>query len=451
MDRYEQLRLLDRDDAIRPASNDLSPPPFRAVARRLSFGQGMRSQGPLSQLVSTDSNALFARTPLSLRGRLLDSAFDDAPRGAARGVLAGDLIAQPWGAYLIDGETEMRFQALPAELRQFITHTEQYRNYEIPEGLEVASLAEILTVMQMIYLGGAQNVEPHWHPNSWALLPAEHAQTITNFLGKLCGTADFLHSPEMRRNLLTRVDHLLKAIHTDSVIFDSIVVLMEEANTSCVDRTTLLMSEADLTVRLLNIERRFDDLQAAETELAALGIGLIRLNAVRDFARRYCQVNGVEDEEIQYQLIFEITLKEALGLPILANLSAFERWFQVDENNLDAAYYLAMDKSEDHGSRLDFFANWEPWQMMLRQKSVLLLPYADIPVAKFPVSPTVLRELRCSITQEDFINVDQPVFVGQGERIRLYDFDSLMIWWRKNGTDPTTRQRFELSELYRTP
>ena len=343
-----------------------------------------------------------------------------------------------------------RYQALPPHLKQYIScltraGAEVARLWT--EELHLGDFETALTVYQAIWTYGAvRHVEPHWQPSYWFISDDDKA-TLTRFMEKQCRTADFAH-PIGRSYLLHRFDRALKCMLADQTTFDQVMSIVRDAVSDCADRVTYAFNHIDTAVRVQEIYEGVADFKNITWELTHYGLSLLRLEAVRKYATAYCIRNRIRDK-VEVHLNFEILLKESLNLPIASGRSLYGDKFPIPVFHLEAAAQMARQKASDPACRHAFFAAWSPWIMHQRQLTAQSTTYASLPLVDSDFADVDWITLRCAITQEPLDVLTEPVFIGEGNQIRVYEYADLLVWWIRNGHEPSTRQPLKLESLYR--
>jgi hypothetical protein len=117
----------------------------------------------------------------------------------------------------------------------------------------------------------------------------------------------------------------------------------------------------------------------------------------------------------------------------------------VTAEEIENAAVDAERRSRDPRLVRAFFDSWTPWQQSQRREQAEATRYDALPQGAVRIN----EQLICPLTQESLASLEEPVYLGRGSNIRVYEYSDLVKWWLSRGTDPATTQPFSLSDLWR--
>ena len=277
-----------------------------------------------------------------------------------------------------------------------------------------------------------------WH------LPSFEVRVLTEFLQALCATAEFRHHG-CHLGLAERLIDLLAAMQVHETLRQRCLERMHQGLSSCGDGVILTMSDMEL---LLRIHLACSG-ENPEAELRILACRMAKLEVVRRHAGVLIDTMrqaGINVDDVEVFLAFETGLIDRLNLPVSTRRMLYRAHVPLAQLEAAACEAEQIDASPTLQER--FLTTWDPWRRFLRQRDSRAHRWECV-LEEPTIAPTVAATLRCPITQKDFAELTNAVFIHRGVSITVFEYAEFMVWWVDEGTTPDSQTPIELSALRR--
>jgi hypothetical protein len=262
-------------------------------------------------------------------------------------------------------------------------------------------------------------------------------QDVYLFLNNLKTSASYNKNKKTACILAKQLMNILEMLTDDDLeLKERALAQFSEANSNCVDRTTLYLSKLQILKYIVNAEKasRIDDFTGKKLQIAAkyyFYMEDIELYAVEIAKRKK------SSEEIEFFLALLIQLIPIFHLPITTEDANYTGIASLSNREIKQAETIIGEKvTSGFKQRL---AEWEPWKQHQRFQRIKNKKYTELPIKTINQQ----QKHECIISRK--INCNDPVkYAGN-----FYSYDELKKWYVKNGTDPCTKIPIELSEIYK--
>ena len=250
------------------------------------------------------------------------------------------------------------------------------------------------------------------------------------YLGRLTGTADYQNHTS-RPVLAQRVMAVMSLLAGNVRVRETALRHIHDALSSCDDRIILALDDLE-TLQLLTSAETLAFKNRDPRELKALGLQMMRLDAVKRFARDHMKTLSWVDA-IEVELAFQIGVRQQLDLPGSTQHMIFRGCAHVSDQDIaNAVQHVNTHCSE---TQLEvYLAQWTPWQKFQR---LLAAPSFDQ-----LVSTTVASIDDCFYCGE---KTNKMVMLSD---IHL-DYDALVKAYLENGKNPFTNTPMDWSSVVR--
>ena len=258
----------------------------------------------------------------------------------------------------------------------------------------------------------------------------DQADDLVCYLGRLTGTADYQNQTS-RPVLAQRVMAVMSLLAGNDRIRETALRHIHDALSSCDDRIILALDDLE-TLQLLTSAETLAFENRDPRELKALGLQMMRLDAVKQFARDHMKTLSWVDA-IEVELAFQIGVRQQLDLPGSTQHMIFRGCANVSDQDIaNAVQHVNTYCSE---TQLEvYLAQWAPWQKFQR---LLAAPSFDQ-----LASTTVASIDDCFFCRK---KTNKMVMLSD---IHL-DYDALVKAYLENGKNPFTNTPMDWSSVVR--
>ena len=258
----------------------------------------------------------------------------------------------------------------------------------------------------------------------------DQADDLVCYLGRLTGTADYQNQTS-RPVLAQRVMAVMLLLAGNDRVRETALRHIHDALSSCDDRIILALDDLE-TLQLLTSAETLAFENRDPRELKALGLQMMRLDAVKQFARDHMKTLSWVDA-IEVELAFQIGVRQQLDLPGSTQHMIFRRCANVSDQDIaNAVQHVNTYCSE---TQLEvYLAQWAPWQKFQR---LLAAPSFDQ-----LASTTVASIDDCFFCRK---KTNKMVMLSD---IHL-DYDALVKAYLENGKNPFTNTPMDWSSVVR--
>ena len=258
----------------------------------------------------------------------------------------------------------------------------------------------------------------------------DQADDLVCYLGRLTGTADYQNQTS-RPVLAQRVMAVMSLLAGNDRVRETALRHIHDALSSCDDRIILALDDLE-TLQLLTSAETLAFENRDPRELKALGLQMMRLDAVKRFARDHMKTLSWVDA-IEVELAFQIGVRQQLDLPGSTQHMIFRGCANVSDQDIaNAVQHVNTHCSE---TQLEvYLAQWAPWQKFQR---LLAAPSFDQ-----LVSTTVASIDDCFFCRK---KTNKMVMLSD---IHL-DYDALVKAYLENGKNPFTNTPMDWSSVVR--
>ena len=202
----------------------------------------------------------------------------------------------------------------------------------------------------------------------------DQADDLVCYLGRLTGTADYQNQTS-RPVLAQRVMAVMSLLAGNDRVRETALRHIHDALSSCDDRIILALDDLE-TLQLLTSAETLAFENRDPRELKALGLQMMRLDAVKRFARDHMKTLSWVDA-IEVELAFQIGVRQQLDLPGSTQHMIFRGCAKVSDQDIaNAVQHVNTYCSE---IQLEvYLAQWAPWQKFQR---LLVQPSSNIRTA----------------------------------------------------------------------
>ena len=260
----------------------------------------------------------------------------------------------------------------------------------------------------------------------------DQAYDLVCYLGRLTGTADYQNQAS-RPVLAQRVMTVMSLLAGDDRFRETALRHIHDALSSCDDRIILALDDLE-TLQLLTSAETLAFEKRDPRELKALGLQMMRLDAVNRFARDHMRTLSLSwVDAIEVALAFQIGVRQQLDPPGSTQHMIFRGCAHVSDQDIaNAVQYVNTYCSE---TQLEvYLAQWPPWQKFQR---LLAVPSFDQ-----LASTTVTSINDCFVCRK---KTNKMVMLSD---IHL-DYDTLVKAYLKNGKNPFTNTPMNWSSVAR--
>ena len=258
----------------------------------------------------------------------------------------------------------------------------------------------------------------------------DQADDLVCYLGRLTGTADYQNQTS-RPVLAQRVMAVMSLLAGNDRVRETALRHIHDALSSCDDRITLALDDLETLQLLISAETlAFENRDPGE--LKALGLQMMRLDAVKRFARDHMKTLSWVDA-IEVELAFQIGVRQQLDLPGSTQHMIFRGCANVSDQDIaNAVQHVNTYCSE---TQLEvYLAQWAPWQKFQR---LLAAPSFDQ-----LASTTVASIDDCFFCRK---KTKKMVMLSD---VHL-DYDALVKAYLENGKNPFTNTPMDWSSVVR--
>ena len=258
----------------------------------------------------------------------------------------------------------------------------------------------------------------------------DQADDLVCYLGRLTGTADYQNQIS-RPVLAQRVMAVMSLLAGNDRVRETALRHIHDALSSCDDRIILALDDLEILQLLTSAETlAFENRDPRE--LKALGLQMMRLDAVKRFARDHMKTLSWVDA-IEVELAFQIGVRQQLDLPGSTQHMIFRGCAHVSDQDIaNAVQHVNTYCSE---TQLEvYLARWAPWQKFQR---LLAAPSFDQ-----LASTTVASIDDCFFCRK---KTNKMVMLSD---IHL-DYDALVKAYLENGKNPFTNTPMGWSSVVR--
>ena len=258
----------------------------------------------------------------------------------------------------------------------------------------------------------------------------DQADDLVCYLGRLTGTADYQNQTS-RPVLAQRVMAIMSLLAGNDRVRETALRHIHDALSSCDDRIILALDDLE-TLQLLTSAETLAFENRDPRELKALGLQMMRLDAVKRFARDHMKTLSWVDA-IEVELAFQIGVRQQLDLPGSTQHMIFRGCANVSDQDIaNAVQHVNTHCSE---TQLEvYLAQWAPWQKFQR---LLAAPSFDQ-----LASTTVASIDDCFFCRK---KTNKMVMLSD---IHL-DYDALVKAYLENGKNPFTNTPMDWSSVVR--
>ena len=258
----------------------------------------------------------------------------------------------------------------------------------------------------------------------------DQADDLVCYLGRLTGTADYQNQTS-RPVLAQRVMAVMSLLAGNDRVRETALRHIHDALSSCDDRIILALDDLE-TLQLLTSAETLAFENRDPRQLKALGLQMMRLDAVKRFARDHMKTLSWVDA-IEVELAFQIGVRQQLDLPGSTQNMIFRGCANVSDQDIaNAVQHVNTHCSE---TQLEvYLAQWAPWQKFQR---LLAAPSFDQ-----LASTTVASIDDCFFCRK---KTNKMVMLSD---IHL-DYDALVKAYLENGKNPFTNTPMDWSSVVR--
>ena len=258
----------------------------------------------------------------------------------------------------------------------------------------------------------------------------DQADDLVHYLGRLTSTADYQNQTS-RPVLARRVMAVMSLLAGNDRVRETALRHIHDALSSCDDRIILALDDLE-TLQLLTSAETLAFENRDPRELKALGLQMMRLDAVKRFARDHMKTLSWVDA-IEVELAFQIGVRQQLDLPGSTQHMIFRGCANVSDQDIaNAVQHVNTYCSE---TQLEvYLAQWAPWQKFQR---LLAVPSFDQ-----LASTTVASIDDCFFCRK---KTNKMVMLSD---IHL-DYDALVKAYLENGKNPFTNTPMDWSSVVR--
>ncbi|KAE8378173.1 C-terminal E3 ligase [Aspergillus bertholletiae] len=261
------------------------------------------------------------------------------------------------------------------------------------------------------------------------------------FLNGLLETRDY-QNQESRPRQIWRVDHMFQILDYRPELRSQFAALAMSGTLGCADMATWALNNMDVAVGIEDAKNAADP----EAAMRALAAAHLRLAVVREHAMRISLANPGRDQA-EIFLAMETRLRESTALPVTTEDMLHRACAALTESEYQAARTAAIQAADDPQRLNTFMAAWEPYCELQRPVEAEHYRWALLPSREIAVE--LAATLRCTITQQDYADLSEPVLIAAGNVIHAFESADFLTWWVLRGTNPNTKQPLALSEVWR--
>ena len=258
----------------------------------------------------------------------------------------------------------------------------------------------------------------------------DQADDLVCYLGRLTGTADYQNQTS-RPVLAQRVMAIMSLLAGNDRVRETALRHIHDALSSCDDRIILALDDLE-TLQLLTSAETLAFENRDPRELKALGLQMMRLDAVKRFARDHMKTLSWVDA-IEVELAFQIGVRQQLDLPGSTQHMIFRGCANVSDQDIaNAVQHVNTHCSE---TQLEvYLAQWAPWQKFQR---LLAAPSFD------------------QLASVTVASIDDCFYCGEktNKMVMLsdihLDYDALVKAYLENGKNPFTNTPMDWSSVAR--
>ena len=258
----------------------------------------------------------------------------------------------------------------------------------------------------------------------------DQADDLVCYLGRLTGTADYQNQTS-RPALAQRVMAVMSLLAGNDRVRETALRHIHDALSTCDDRIILALDDLE-TLQLLTSAETLAFENRDPSELKALGLQMMRLDAVKRFARDHMKTLSWVDA-IEVELAFQIGVRQQLDLPGSTQNMIFRGCAHVSDQDIaNAVQHVNTFCSE---TQLEvYLAQWAPWQKF---QHLLAAPSFDQ-----LASTTVASIDDCFFCRK---KTNKMIMLSD---IHL-DYDALVKAYLENGKNPFTNTPMDWSSVAR--
>ena len=258
----------------------------------------------------------------------------------------------------------------------------------------------------------------------------DQADDLVCYLGRLTGTADYQNQTS-RPVLAQRVMAVMSLLAGNDRVRETALRHIHDALSSCDDRIILALDDLE-TLQLLTSAEILAFENRDPRELKALGLQMMRLDAVKRFARDHMKTLSWVDA-IEVELAFQIGVRQQLDLPGSTQHMIFRGCANVSDQ--DIANAVQHVNTHCFETQLEvYLAQWAPWQKFQR---LLAAPSFD-----------QLASITVASIDDCFYCGEKTNKMVMLSDIHL-DYDALVKAYLENGKNPFTNTLMDWSSVVR--
>jgi hypothetical protein len=298
-----------------------------------------------------------------------------------------------------------------------------------PKKIKLASLEEAIDFW---YKKSENNHKP-----DIGVLNDQQKQDIFLFLNELTTSASYNKNNNTAIVLAKQLMQILSMLADDNIeLKERALAQFSEANSSCVDRTTLYLSKLQILNCIVDAEKasRINDFTGEKLRTAAKYC--FYMEDIELYAIQKSNSNK-SIEDIEFFLEFLIRLAHIFNLPITTVEANHTVIANLTTSDIKQAKKIIEEKiTAEFENRL---AEWTPWQQHQRFQNIKDKKYTSLPI----IANSKTQQHECSISSKT--NFDDAVVYGNN----IYSYHELTRWYVQQGTDPFTNTPIDLSKIYR--
>ena len=299
----------------------------------------------------------------------------------------------------------------------------------LPQEIKLYSLEDAI---DFFYKKSENNDKP-----DIGILNNRQQQDVYLFLKKLTTSVSYNKNNNVAIILAQQLMRILAMLADENIeLKERVLAQLSEANSSCVDRTTLYLSKLQILNYIVEAEKasRTNDSKGEKLRIAAKHY--FYMEDIELYAIEKVRLNKSR-EDIEFFLAFLIKLAPIFNLPITTTDANYTDMANLKASDISEAKQIIEEKvTAEFENRL---AEWTPWNQHQRFQKIKNKKYTDLPLTANIES----QQHECNISgKTDF---DDIVIYAN----KLYSHQELIRWYVQQGTDPFTNIPIDLSKIYR--
>lgn len=239
-----------------------------------------------------------------------------------------------------------------------------------------------------------------------------HHSTLLSFLNLLLRSAEYRRD-DMRGGLARRVVEMLRTVvAADEDTREELLARVADSVDACSDKPVWALNDMFLTSLVVRA-------RGHRAALRDLGARVMRLDVVREHAQRH---PDYDVDDVCVHLRFEISLREALDLPVSAEAMLYRTFVKVTVEQIEAARQEAAAITDEQFHV--WLQAWPEWQRQLRLEAAEGMHWGALREAAL--------DKRSSFRAFSGEPMEQPVVVGKHGP---FEYAELMDRWVAQGMD----------------